>query len=125
LDNLYFTGSFNYTADFDPGPETFYLSTGGISWEIFVLKLSDIVTSVTDRNYSSAISIYPNPSSGNFTIETGERGQSHYIIYDALYRSVLSGKSSGDKITIDLSAQPNGQYFLLLNTQLFKLMKLD
>ncbi|MEM6804663.1 MAG: T9SS type A sorting domain-containing protein [Bacteroidota bacterium] len=38
--NLYYTGIFNGTVDFDPGPNTFNLTANNISWgDFFVLKL--------------------------------------------------------------------------------------
>ena len=39
--NIYSTGSFRGTADFDPGSGTFNLTSLNDSWDIFVLKLED------------------------------------------------------------------------------------
>ena len=38
--NLYITGHFTYTVDFDPGPDVLYLKTDYVSYpDIYLLKL--------------------------------------------------------------------------------------
>lgn len=55
-------------------------------------------------------SIYPNPSSDLFTIETSERGQQDYYVYDATGKLVSIGMNSASRFTIDLSHLPDGTY---------------
>lgn len=38
--NIYSTGTFGYSADFDPGPESFYLSSNG-DYDVFISKLNN------------------------------------------------------------------------------------
>lgn len=124
LGNVYTTGFFQYTADFDPGPNAFYLSTANLPWSVFILKLSGTVTSV-HAVQSTPISIFPNPSSGLFTISTSTQGDSHYSIFDSMGKLVMSKKISATLFTIDLSHLSNGQYLLRLNDQIRLLQKLD
>lgn len=63
---------------------------------------------------NKTLHVYPNPSSGIFTIETNE-AQSHYEVYDATGKLVLSGKNSSLRSTVDLSHLPDGTYLLKVN----------
>ena len=64
-------------------------------------------TGVTEEN-NSAIVIYPNPSSGIFTIQ-GLRSSAELSVYDVLGKKIAEEKVSG-KETINLKAQ-SGMYF--------------
>ncbi len=72
--NIYFTGLFWETVDFDPGPATHNLSAAGFSADAFVLKLN-----------SSNIYQWADKISGN----SSEQGTS--IIYDPTSSSVIVG----------------------------------
>jgi hypothetical protein len=58
-------------------------------------------------------SLYPNPTSGSFTLEKENDEAIDIEVFDFTGRSVFSQKDlSGEKFTFDLSAQPNGVYLV-------------
>lgn len=60
---------------------------------------------------SSSINIYPNPSTGKFTIQlSGIDNKSSIIIYNALGEQVYTGELNSTRPTIDLSGKPAGIY---------------
>ncbi|MBR4488539.1 MAG: T9SS type A sorting domain-containing protein [Bacteroidales bacterium] len=67
-------------------------------------------------NQTSRLLIYPNPTSGVFSIEceNAPLAGCSYCIYDALGKLVISNHLTSETRTIDLSAQPDGIYFLHL-----------
>jgi hypothetical protein len=67
-------------------------------------------TGLNDPN-NSAYSIFPNPSTGQFTLSA--TGKNEIIITNAAGQMVYSTVSNGSAI-IDLSAQPKGVYFVKL-----------
>lgn len=74
-----------------------------------------------------AISIAPNPTSGKLTISNLEGGE-HIAVYDMTGREVLSARSKGTSLDIDMSLLMPGVYSLnVTNTvgkvSLFKLVK--
>lgn len=79
------------------------------------LYLDDIrVEDVTgiDEPQSSSLKVYPNPSSGIFTVENSQAGQ--VIITDVTGRVVVSQKVNSGVNNIDLSAQSEGCYFMTM-----------
>jgi hypothetical protein len=70
LGNIYLTGSFNSTTDFDPGSKTYYLSTNsGINGNIFVCKLD------YNGNFVWAKQMAGSLASTGFSISIDIRGQ--------------------------------------------------
>ena len=71
------------------------------------------------------ISLYPNPTTGNVTLELNTL--THVIITNALGQMIVSETLSAGKQTIDLKNQTNGLYFIKLNQngkqQTIKLIK--
>ena len=59
--------------------------------------------------------VYPNPASGRFVVECGnvEVGECSFRVYDECGKLLLSDNMT-DGGTIDLSARPDGIYFLLM-----------
>lgn len=62
---------------------------------------------------STAIDVYPNPTTDQLVIKSGANTGT-YFIYDALGRNVLSGELSSTK-TIDVTSLGSGQYVLRIN----------
>lgn len=60
--------------------------------------------------------IYPNPSSGTFTIESSER-RYEITITNILGEKILSQKIFSDRTEIDLSNQSSGIYFIRINSE--------
>ena len=69
--NVYTTGSFENTVDFNPDAGISNLASLG-SADIFVHKMSQIILGLNNNSLSNNFKIYPNPSSGIFNIEIDE-----------------------------------------------------
>jgi hypothetical protein len=72
-DNVYITGSFQDTVDFDPSSGVSNFTSIGAT-DIFILKLSQsTATPITKVPYNTLdINIYPNPTKGKINLELGE-----------------------------------------------------
>ncbi|MBI4946480.1 MAG: T9SS type A sorting domain-containing protein [Bacteroidetes bacterium] len=78
---------------------------------------SGCVVSVSNIYNSIHIEIYPNPNTGTFTIETQEQESELTIVNilgEKVYQSIIQQLTNS---TIDLSAQPNGIYFIHIKTE--------
>ena len=109
--NIYTTGYFSRTVDFDPNTGISNLSVVGNS-DFFVQKLSQMNNNVAiDKPLPSPIKLYPNPSSGLFFIAlpTGVH-EAHIQISDAMGRLVHQSKLSQSKNQLDISQLTAGIY---------------
>jgi hypothetical protein len=93
------------------------------------LTLKGTGTGIADKDVSSLISIYPNPSSSLFTLDLGNNvGTVNYTISSIDGRVILQKQNiSGSLTTIDLNQEGKGIYFLTISGQdfirVFKLIK--
>jgi hypothetical protein len=112
--NVYTTGSFTGTADFDPGAATFNLSALGFL-DIFICKLGSMSTPTTEINLTSNIKFYPNPTSGKLTIELKRNFDNTQVILKNILGHELLAKKycSVKRIDLDLDQEP-GIYFIEL-----------
>jgi hypothetical protein len=75
-------------------------------------------TTVNDVNTDNGISIYPNPNSGNFTIESKTHKVTEVELLNSIGQKVYSLKADGKALNISLPASlANGIYTLKLNTE--------
>jgi len=74
--NIYTTGTFGSSTsdsgDFDPNAGVTLLTPTGGSTDMFVHKMSQTFLGLSKNTIDNKISIYPNPSNGNFNIEIDE-----------------------------------------------------
>jgi len=67
--NAFLAGSFQSQVDFDPGPNVNILYAFGAFPDIYVMKVSDISSGVSEANFVfDALSVFPNPGSGTISV---------------------------------------------------------
>ena len=115
--NLYMTGFFSNTVDFDPGSSTVNLISGGL-YDVFVLKLN-VSTGIEIIDNSFGIFIFPNPSDGHIIIK---QNNALYKKYFLSVRNVQGQELISEKIicnktsSLDLTNLADGIYFLNITT---------
>jgi len=111
---VYITGYFQNTVSFSNFSFTAnYANTN----QMFVAKMMDTINSTLGihpvEHPASSVSVFPNPTSGAFTVRTNEQNPAMQIcIYDVLGNCVLPKTSIKNNQQVDLSAQPKGIYFV-------------
>lgn len=75
-----------------------------------------------DLDLSETIQVYPNPSSGQFTLVSDQIG-SEFDIINVLGQTVLSGTIQEGNQQLDLSDFPKEIYFLKIGTEYIRLVK--
>ena len=113
---VYTTGSFSDQADFDPGLGTFYLTSFGIS-DIFVHKLYGITTDIQNNTFGKSFAVFPNPTSGELTIDLGKLYTGVTIDVKNLMGKIISSSyySSTKKQVVDIEGYA-GCYFVDIKT---------
>ena len=112
-DNIYTTGSFYGTVDFDPGAGIDSLTATAGYDDIFVLKLSQTPMGINEYANNNNISIYPNPNNGQFNIVVSSPKQNTSLeIYNSIGAIVYSQKIVNEQNTVELTNEANGLYFV-------------
>jgi len=108
--NIYTSGFFWATADFDPGAVTFNLTSAG-HMDIFIQKMGQTV-GMAENDIDENMVIYPNPASNNLHVQinTGNYTGRALTIYNSFGEEVLAQKFTTDSFSIDVSAFPSGLY---------------
>lgn len=110
---LYATGFFRGSVDFDPGPNVFNISMqgNGVS-DVFILKLgTDILTGVHSVEQISGLIIYPNPTTSNVTLQT-ETPVSQAWLTELTGRKIMSLQPNSNLWQANLTPLPSGVYLI-------------
>lgn len=111
-DNIYSTGYFHETVDFDPSGGLANLTSAG-SNDVFVHKMSQGLVAVYDNIPSVGCEIYPNPTNGLFNVVVPATAKNTLIeIYNSLGVLVYKKNKTNKLCTIELTNQENGIYFV-------------
>lgn len=111
--NIYATGMFSGTSDFDPGTGIVNLSPSGSQADVFVLKLNYIGTGILEPvDYSSAVIIYPNPVHSTLMLKTEETIET-VSIFNLIGNLVLEEKTN----SLTVEQLPVGIYTLYVKTK--------
>jgi hypothetical protein len=86
--------------------------------DAFVAKLNMLV-GVEEYQSAGSLQIYPNPGTGNFSINTRDIGnkEMNVSVYNYLGELVKTTASNNEIITVDISTHDKGIYFVELRTE--------
>jgi hypothetical protein len=80
---VYVSGSYFFTVDFDPGPVTFDM-TSCSHLDVFILKLSQSIVGIAENTMLNRISIFPNPNNGLVNIDFVNFKEVSIKVYSAI-----------------------------------------
>jgi hypothetical protein len=114
--NVYSTGAFGGTADFDPGVGVFNLTTGFGNGDIYISKIGNTSTGISEPSDSFTANIYPNPTNGLI----------HFTSLANVQLMTITGQvvaSKNSVMILDISENPQGIYFILLTNSNGEVLK--
>ncbi len=114
-ENIYTTGSFGGTSDFDPGSGVFNLTSIG-GKDAFVQKMSQAIIGINENDFSNNINVYPNPSTGAFTVKFDGllNGVWSIAVYDLMGQLISTQKADSNSEYIIFQINIKGLYFVCL-----------
>jgi Secretion system C-terminal sorting domain/Cleaved Adhesin Domain len=77
-----------------------------------ILIKENSITAMDEENVSEAITIYPNPSSGLYTLNLGTTSTSHVEVYNVMGELVYSKDNTLTTVSVDLTGLSAGVYSL-------------
>lgn len=108
------------------------ISTGNYAVEITTANCSGIsecmavtIVSVNELDGRNMLSVYPNPSSGIFTVVMNHLNQTRYEIYDITGHRIENGFSTSKQFTINILDLPAGVYLLRIHDTTHLLKKVN
>ena len=119
-DNVYATGFFDGTVDFDPAAPIFNLTTPATSYNIFVQKLAvpNVSLGLLESNFEGGLQAYPNPTDGKLVIEFERDHSVLNLVLRTMTGKVVDTKSVTNTNQAEMEInEPSGIYFLEISNQ--------
>ena len=112
IDNIYITGFYVNTCDFDPSVGSFSMTSVAGSSDGYVLKLGNSVIGVKELTKDNSLVIYPNPSNGVITIKS--INEENYQLINNLGQTIKSIHfNSNNNLTVTIDELQSGIYNLV------------
>lgn len=113
--NVYTTGWFEATADFDPGSATVNLNSVG-AFDIFILKIFQSPIGLKENTMRNTISVYPNPTSEmlNIGLEMINDAKVKIELVTVLGQIVMSEQADIYNSSFNIQHLSKGLYFVNL-----------
>ncbi|MEW6467919.1 MAG: T9SS type A sorting domain-containing protein [Bacteroidota bacterium] len=111
--NVFFSGSFLGTVDFDPGPGTSSQTAGGTFGNAFIQKLNSTVG--MEEVTPDPVDCYPNPTSGVVNVIVNVNGEARII--NSLGEEAGRWELEAGENRINLSALLPGVYFIVFTSE--------
>ena len=116
--NIYTTGYFNGTVDFDTDNDTDY-HYSGVGENVFIHKMSQSSTTIAKNDFDNQLTVYPNPNKGNFYIDLVNNYYSvKILITDITGKEIYTNTlTQTQKLPISIEKIPAGIYFLCIQSE--------
>jgi hypothetical protein len=110
--HLYLLGEFNDSADFNASPLPNFIHTAGVSTDIFLSKFSmaDVSGAIADMSELNSISVFPNPSSGQFFVSAP--GPYNVEVYNSIGQLLFASENVMQDSPVMIEALAAGIYFV-------------
>jgi hypothetical protein len=114
--NLCATGSFEGTADFDPGVGSYNLTS--VALDLFIYKMSQTTLGLKENISKINMSMYPNPTNGSLTFEFDPEsylelsGKIQIEILNAIGQVIAKETMESNQLKIDISNFNTGIYIV-------------
>ena len=101
----------------------FFQSTDFLKAETIIDVTVNFLVNIAETHGSAAIQVYPNPTTGELTIDNGQLTINNVEIFDMMGRKQLSIINCPLLIEINISHLPSGIYFLRIGNEWAKVVK--
>lgn len=119
-DNIYTTGAFDGTADFDPSASVFNLSATAGNYDIFIQKLGPVKElGLSPNGLNEKLILSPNPTDGKIVVEVGDVSDHlHAVLRNIHGQTIYTTTLSPGTATELTLGRESGMYLLeLTDTQ--------
>jgi hypothetical protein len=118
-ENVYTTGGFYGTVDYDPSPLTSYTLASAGLYDIFISKLSTgsgtpVTVGLSSYAQTPSLNIFPNPANEQLVIRKSQDETLSALIYNVTGQVVMSTELKESSTTLSLSGLSEGIYQVVI-----------